>query len=250
LTGAGLLYLAEKNWPDRHEHGWRDPLLSGFVLWALTAKPTVALLTIAVLVGMRRWHTIFAAAIFTVVSTMVITPWLGDNWINDYIHILRSYNLIEAGPVFSWSIYPEFMANLRAIMNVDFGFSDNVASYTSGIVWLIMLIIIAVLGLKSSLSASALWSISILSYLLFCPHVGSTEALQVLVILSLCVSPIDKLSWQELVLFIALPFLVFISPAPGSLYAIHLPLFLAQLFIFLFICMTGSKKIFHNKGIY
>lgn len=193
LTAAGLLYLAEKNRPDSHDHGWRNPLISGSVLWALTAKPTIALLAIAVLVGMRRWHTIFAAAIFTVISTLIISPWLGPNWINDYFHLLRAYNQIDAGPVFSWSIYPEFMANLRAILNIDIGFTDDVAGYVSAIVWLMVLAYLTMLGLLSRLSAAALWSMSILSYLLFCPHVGSTEVLQVLVILSLCVSPVDKL---------------------------------------------------------
>ena len=83
---------------------------------------------------------------------------------------------------------------------------------------------------------------SILSYLLFCPHVGPTEELLVLVILSLCVSARESLSWQELVLFITLPLLVFISPAPGALYGIRLPLFLAQLVLFLFMSVTGWKK--------
>jgi hypothetical protein len=243
LTGAGLLYLAEKNRPESYEQGWRNSLLSGSVLWALTAKPTIALLAIAALSGMRRWHTIFTAAILTVISTIVITPWLGPHWIKDYIHILRSYNIIEAGQVFSWAISPENMANLRAIMRVDLSFTDNVAIYTSGIVWLIMLATIAVLGPKSRLSASSLWAISILSYLLFCPHVGTTEALQIIAILALCVSPRDKLSWQELVLFITLPLLVFISPVPEFLVKTHLPLFFTQFFLFIFIAAAKKSSL-------
>ena len=245
LTGAGLLYLAEKNRPDSYDNGWRNPIISGSVLWALTAKPPIALTAVLVLMSLRRWQTIFAAAIFTVISTLIISPWLGANWMNDYIHLLRAYNQIDAGPVFSWSISPDIMANFRAIMNVDFGFSDNIASYTSGIIWLIVLATLVIYGSRFRLSAATLWSMGILSYLLFCPHVGSTEVLQVIVILSLCVSPKDKLTWQELALFIALPSLVFISPAPGFLYGIHLPLFLAQLLLFLFIPMACSKKIFH-----
>ena len=242
LAGACLLYLAEKNQPDSLDHGWRNSLLSGAVLWALTAKPTIALLGIAVLAGLRRWHTILAAIIFTVISTTVITPWLGPNWIKDYLHILKMYNMIEAGPVFSWSISPETMANLRAIMNTDLGFPDNIASYTSAIVWLIMLATIVVFGFKSRLSASSLWAISILSYLLFCPHVGSTEVLQVLVILSLCVSPKDKLSWHELTLFVTLSLIVFTYPFPESLVNTHLPLFLTQLFLFIFIAAVKKSS--------
>jgi hypothetical protein len=162
--------------------------------------------------------------------------------VNDYIHLLRSYNLTDAGSVFAWSIYPDFMANLRAFLNIDTGVADNAAAYISAVIWLVVLAFIAILGLRRRLSVAALWSMSILSYLLFCPHVGPTEELLVLVILSLCVPAKEWLSWQELVLFITLPLLVFISPAPGALYGNRLPLFLAQLVLFLFIFVSGREK--------
>jgi hypothetical protein len=242
VTGAGLLYIAEKTKDDSTAHGWRESIIPGTILWALTAKPPLALSAAAVLLSMRRWRVLSIAAISTFFSTAIISPWLGSNWMNDYIHLLRSYNLTDAGSVFAWSIYPEFMANLRALLNIDIGFADNVAGYISTIVWLVVLAFIVILGLRRRLSVAALWAMSILSYLLFCPHVGPTEELLILVILSLCVSAREGLSWQELVLFIMLPLLVFISPAPGTLYGIRLPLFLAQLVLFLFIFVSGREK--------
>ena len=243
LTGAGLLYIAEKTKEDSNAHGWRKSIIPAAIMWALTAKPPIALFGTAVLLSMRRWRVLSIAAIFTFFSTAVISPWLGHDWMNDYIHLLRSYNQTDAGSVFAWSIYPDFMANLRAFLNIDIGFADNIAGYTSAVVWLLVLAFIAILGLRRRLSVAALWSMSILSYLLFCPHVGPTEELLVLVILSLCVSAKEGLSWQELVLFIMLPLLVFISPAPGTLYGSRLPLFLTQLVLILFIFVSGREKI-------
>jgi len=242
VTGAGLLYIAEKSREDSNAHGWRESIIPATILWALTSKPPIALSAAAVLLSMRRWRVLSIAALFTFFSTIIISPWLGSNWMNDYIHLLRAYNLTDAGSVFAWSIYPDFMANLRAFLNIDIDFADNIAGYLSAVVWLIVLTFIAILGLRRRLSVAALWSMSILAYLLFCPHVGPTEELLVLVILSLCVSAKEGLSWQELVLFITLPLLVFISPAPGTLYGSRLPLFLTQLVLFLFIFVSVRNR--------
>ena len=89
LTGAGLLFLAEKTKEDSGVYSWRNTLLTGATLWALTAKPPIALVAITVLCGLRRWRTLFAAGILTIVSTLIITPWLGANWVSDY-----PYNII------------------------------------------------------------------------------------------------------------------------------------------------------------
>jgi hypothetical protein len=94
-------------------------------------------------------------------------------------------------------------------------------------------------GLRSRLPAASLWSLGILSYLLFCPHVTATEELQVVIILALCVSPKGRLSRPELVLLITLPLLVFFSPAIEPFSGIRLPLFLIQLVLFFFFAFSG-----------
>lgn len=240
LTAAGLLFLAKKTNEDNRIHSWRNTLLTGSALWALTAKPSVALTAIAVLFGLRRWRTLFAAGILTILSTLIITPLLGSNWVSDYFHLLWSYDKVHAGSIFSWSLVPEYMANLRAILNVDIGLPDNYACNISAIAWLITLAYISISGLRDHLSTKALWSMSILSYLVFCPHVSWTEELQIVIILSLCVPPQNNLSWQELVLLIILPLLVFIPSISGSFRDIRLPLFLVQVFLFIFIAHKKS----------
>ncbi len=240
LTGAGLLFLAEKTRGGGHSGGWRDPLVAGSVLWALTAKPPIALFAAVVLFGLREWKTLFVAAVLTIFSTAAIVPLMGSNWMSDYLNLLGGYNKTDIAEVFSSSIVPADMANLRSILNVDFGFSDHSASYISTITWLAVLGCIAIAGLRSRLSAVVLWSMGILSYILFCPHVSTTEELQVIVILSLCVSVQSRLSGRELVLFGVLPALVFISPGLPPLSGVRWPLFLIQLSLFFFFAYDKS----------
>jgi hypothetical protein len=237
LTGAGLLFLAEKN-SDRSAHKWRNPLMAGAALWALTAKPPIALSAAIVLLGLRSWRTLIVAGLLTVFSTLIIWPFLGAHWIRDYIHLLNAYNKIDAGPIFSWSIVPSIMVNLRSVLSVDIGLGDNVASNISAIVWLGALAYIVVAGLRSRLSAAALWSMGILSYLLFCPHVSTTEELQLVVILSLSVSLRKELDCGELLLLVVLPLLVFVIPMPGPF---RLPFFIVQLALFVFFARGGQK---------
>jgi hypothetical protein len=133
------------------------------------------------------------------------------------------------------------MGNLRAILSVDFALRDDISSLISAAVWFIALVSVSIAGLRSRVSAPALWAMSILSYLLFCPHVTSTEELQLLVIFSMCVPPDKKLARRELLLFFSLPLLVFITPLPGLFRDFRLPLFLSQLALFLFFAFSGKR---------
>jgi hypothetical protein len=92
--------------------------------------------------------------------------------------------------------------------------------------------------LRSRVSAAALWSMGILSYLLFCPHVSTTEELQLVVILSLSVSLRKELDCSELLLLVVLPLLVFVIPMPGPF---RLPFFIVQLALFVFFARGGQK---------
>jgi hypothetical protein len=241
LTGAGLLFIAEKTLRSDRNQSWKDALVVGCVLWALTAKPPVALTAASVLLGLRQWRALIAAVVLTIFSTLLISPLLGAHWLADYLHLLGSYNTIDAGPAFAFSLFPQLMVSLRAILSVDIGLRDNLASHISAALWLIALGYIVITGLRSRLPLTALWSLSILSYLFFCPHVTATEELQLVIILSLCVPLRDKLERRELLLLMAVPLLVFISPAPGPFFEIRLPLFLSQLALFLFFAIGGKR---------
>lgn len=241
ITGAGLLFIAEKTREKNRDDGWRTHIFVGIALWALTAKPPLALTAVAVLLGLRRWRPLFVAAMITLILTLAITPLLGTNWVHDYIYMISSYDKVNSGVAFAWSIVPNHMANLRGVLSVDFGIADDVASRISNIMWFIALLCIAAIGNRPRLTEGAIWSLSILSYLLFCPHVSSTEELQLVLILPLCVRPDNKLSWQELVLLGIVPLLPFTSPAIGHFAGNRMVLFIAKISMILFIAVSMKR---------
>lgn len=249
LTGAGLLYIAEKTREGNRTDGWRVPMLAGIALWALTAKPPFALTAGAVLVGLRQWRVLSVAVILTVFSTLAISPLLGTNWMHDYLQMIGSYDLINSGPAYAWSLVPGHMANLRGILSVDFGVADDVASRISNIIWLIALLCIAAVGFRSWSSAGAVWSLGILSYLLFCPHVSSTEELQLVLLLPLCVRPQNRLRWQELVLLVTIPLLPFASPAVGLFAGNRMVLFIAKISLVIFIVSSMRRATLNANPI-
>jgi hypothetical protein len=160
-TGAGLLFIAGQPLGSGNRQGWRDHLTGGAVLWALTAKPPIALSAAAVLIGLRQWRMLLAAGLLSVVSTLTLWPLLGPHWLTDYMHLFGTYNTTDAGPAFVMAVVPSVMASLRSILSVDIGLRDDISSLISLIVWLSALGYITLAGLQLRLPAAALWAMSI-----------------------------------------------------------------------------------------
>lgn len=213
LTGAGLLFLFERSRIGFTKLISKQTLLAGIVLWALTAKPPLALTAIAVLLGLRQWQPVLLAGVLTLTTTFTISPILGPGWVSDYLHLISTHNKIQANPAFAFSHYPEHMTNLRGILSVDFKVQDNIASLSSSAIWLASLVWLSVTAPYLRFKTGCVWAIGVILYLLFCPHVSSFEVLQVVLLLPFCVSALNsRLSWQELVLLFVIPLLPFASP--------------------------------------
>ncbi len=219
LSMAGLLFLscAGASGSKHSPRGTLQPLdiISAFVLWALTAKPPLAVASAVVLFGMRRWKVLLLAILLTVLSTAAIQPWLGHGWVSDYLGIVTRYNNVEADPAFAWSFVPAHMANLRALLHLNLGVPDNFANRLSVILWLAGCAFVAWLPRRTSVSAHTCWSLSILTYLILFPHVTSTEELQLYVTLVLAFRFQRELTssvWAVLILTSIVPYL---SPAMG-----------------------------------
>jgi hypothetical protein len=249
LTGAGLLFIAENTREGNRVDGWRIPMLAGIALWALTAKPPLALTAGAVLVGLRQWRPLLVAGILTVFLTLAITPLLGTNWVHDYLQMIGSYDRVNGGSVYAWSVVPSTMANLRGILSVDFGVADDVASRISDIIWFIALLCIAAVGNRPRFSKGVIWSLGIISYLLFCPHVSSSEELQLVLLLPLCVRTQNRLSWQESVLLVMIPLLPFASPAIGLFPGNRMVLFIVKISLVIFIAASMRRATLNANPI-
>jgi len=181
LSTAGLLVLIANDRDSRpSDICWG----SAAVLWLLTAKPPLALTAGTALIARGRWRTVAVAMLLTIASTVALQPWLGHAWMQDYGLLLAGYDRLHLPASFAWSIVPESMSNLRAMLHPDLGLPDDIANRVSSAVWATALGAIILSARRRSLDWSIAWNLSTLSYLLFCPHVSATEDLALCVVLA------------------------------------------------------------------
>jgi hypothetical protein len=215
FTTAGLLFCILRDSdtnpriPGQHPKSTGDWVDAG-VLWALTAKPPLALTGGVALLGNKRWRPVALACGLSVLSTALVTPLLGLNWMHEYAHLLTHYDLDTADPAYVWSLVPETMGNLRALLHVTLGVADSAASRWSEWLWLIALVAIAS-GVLRNRPVGAAWAFAVLGYLLLCPHVTSTEELHLALVMVLLIhapsSPSAVARWMAVILTLAVLYL-------------------------------------------
>ena len=174
LTTAALFFLMVRDGegegtPSRGS--WQESL----VLWLLTAKPPIAATGGLALLVRGRGRSVARAAGLTLVTTLALTPWLGAGWVRDYLHLVGNYDRVGLPSAFAWSIVPEYMSNFRAALHPDLGLGDDLAARLSTIVWSASLLAILLATWQRPLPAGPTWALCIMTYLLLCPHVSSTE---------------------------------------------------------------------------
>lgn len=251
LTGAGLLLLFERSREAFRKVASSRTFTAAVLLWALSAKPPLALTAGAVLVGLRAWRPVVVALALTAVTTAAAYPLMGPGWAADYVEMIRTYNLVDAAPAYAFSFAPHHMANLRGVLTMDFGVADDVATRVSSLLWLVGLAALAAVGPRLRLTSGGSWSAGVLLFLLFCPHVSSMEVLQVALLVPFCIPTGDaRVSTACRVAFLAVPLLPFLSPAFLDQ---RIPLFVGLGACLVWVCLgcrvrTGPGTTGHAPG--
>jgi hypothetical protein len=249
ITGACLLYVSETTRNESDKGSFKRSIYTGIAIWVLTAKPPLAVTAGAALMALKKWQPLVIALGLTLITTLLISPLLGINWTHDYVNLLSKYDLVQADKAYTWSLVPYKMSNLRSILHADFNVADNFASRISTVMWFFSLICMVTLGAKLRLQQYGYWALSILFYLLFCPHVSPTEEIQLILLIPLCVPVMKKnLNLNEFFLFAFILFLPFMSPAVGSFFVdVRWGLFTAKIFLVFFIVYHFWVKRDLNK---
>lgn len=187
LTAAGLLYLMWRYTlaeADRQTASRCLPWIDVLVLWALTAKPPLALTAGVALLAQRQWRTVGLALLLTVISTVALTPQLGWNWPSEYVHLLTHYDRETSDAVFTWSLRPDHMSNLRSLLWHTGWLGDHAACRLASVLWLGALGGLLIAAWKRRIPDVATWCLSVLAYLVFCTHVSCTEDLHLILIVA------------------------------------------------------------------
>jgi hypothetical protein len=192
LTSAGLIFLLERNLPRTRpreiDRAWSWSLWpDALVLWALTAKPPLALVAAAALLAVGHWRSVVLAGGITALATAALTPWLGTEWAGQYLDLITHYNRESADAAFAWSLRPDHMSNLRAVLWHAGWLGEARACRLSSVLWLVALGGMIVAGMRGRVAPAAAWGYSLLAFLVLCPHVTSTEDLHLALLLAIVV---------------------------------------------------------------
>jgi hypothetical protein len=227
LTTAGLWFLVERDLDDRAgpTSDWPDAL----VLWALLARPPIGLTAALVLCLRGRARSVGAAAALTIATTAALLPRLGTGWLSTYVHLLTHYDLETANPIYLFSLVPELMGNFRALLHVTLGVGDAAAARASTVAWVASIVALAAASLRGALRARALWTLALLAYLLFCPHVTGTEDMHLMLVLALFVPRTSEVPPAVRSTLVAAVFTALsVTPMLGREDAIHIPVAVAS----------------------
>jgi hypothetical protein len=184
VSSALLLYLARDCLDGRapgRSRNWGPTL----ALWILTIKPQLALAAGVALLVCGHWRTVISAFGLTLVSTLALLPWLGVDWVPDYLALLASNNVEDIAPAFAGTLNIASMSNLRAMLHVDFGVRDALASGIASAALISSLLVLGGLGFKLRLPPAPVWSSAILAVLLLTPHVNSYQKILLYLVFAL-----------------------------------------------------------------
>jgi len=186
LSTAALLFLSSlypASGREPAEGSWRI-WVGGVVLWALSAKPQVAVTAGLALVGARQWRILAVALAMTAFSTLLLAPRLGVHGFLGYLGMLAHYDT-QTTEFFGRNLFPEKMGNLRALLHITFGLGDTLAFRCSAALWVCALVGLLCADTLRRLDNACRWCLFVLAYLLFCPHLIASEELHLVLILAL-----------------------------------------------------------------
>ena len=161
----------------------RADIIDALLLWTLTAKPPLAIAAGVALLAGRRWRAVTFGVLFTAVTTLALTPQLGWDWPSQYLHLASNYDRQTADAAFAWSLRPDYMTNFRALL-WSVGVGDALAAGLATLAWLTTSLGLALIAVWKRLDPRFVWPLAVLSYLIFFPHVTSTEDLHLVLLVA------------------------------------------------------------------
>jgi hypothetical protein len=175
----------------------REPrrwLVCALCLVLLTIKPPLAVVVGVAFLIAGFVRPVGLAAVGGGLLVAAAMAWWTPAVVGDYLEIVRRYNLVDADPIVRSGCTPHLMSNLRGVLMRSGVFDDSQAFFASG--WLLGALLalplaaVALTRRTWPLEVAVGWTV--MAYLLFAPHVSSTEDLLLLVPFGMLI-PSDRL---------------------------------------------------------
>jgi len=175
------------------------PLAVAACIAALALKPPLAVVGLIALLLAHRTRAVAASCLVLVLIGAGAMVWWTPSAVWDYAALLRRYNLVDADPIMRAGFVPTDMSNLRGVLlnmglaNDSVAFRLSAWTFAACLVAAAMFRIVrpAVMPLHVAMSCAAL------AYLLFAPHLTSTEDLLLLVPLTVFLAHEPLPGWRR-----------------------------------------------------
>lgn len=211
---------------------WFQDVVLGVILFLLSAKPPMALLAGAVLLGARRWRAAsLGAALFAANFTLML-PYYGG-WpyaVTDYLSFLQHYNREDLEPFFRECLNYGGASDPTGFMGKLFGLPEQTTMRLCQLVTFIVMPATIVLAWLKKIGPSTAFQIQLTLFLIASPFLRTSEDIAiVLLVAEGCLFGIQSrfVEITKLILFFLLMNLIFWY---GSW---HYPIKLIMLFIVL-----------------
>lgn len=151
--------------------------LLGILLWMLSSKPSIGILLGFWLLAFRAWRALGMGALLCGLSCLWTAPLLGGwpLWISDYLHLLGNYHQDGIGAFMAPGLPPRILTNLFGFLVQSTPLSDAAAAGLCRDLWLAGLAALTGLAALRRIRPPHFLQLSLVWFLVFCPHVSATE---------------------------------------------------------------------------
>ncbi|MEM1060264.1 MAG: glycosyltransferase family 87 protein [Verrucomicrobiota bacterium] len=155
----------------------RGSLLAGGLLFLVASKPSVAIAAGFLLLGARAWRALGVAAALCLATSLAMSPVLGGfpQWIGDYVALLGGYNQEQIGDFMRPGIPPQILTSLLGFLDQAGPGSPARNAAVCQVLWLGGSLLLCGLVLTRRLPPGAYFRLTLVWFLIFCPHVSATE---------------------------------------------------------------------------
>ena len=173
LASAAFIYLGRASLLKPPSRG--NLVLMTLVLWALTARPQLAITAGVALLAIRQWRTRAAGIFADGGDDRSGDASAGTTLVLGLPIIARPLRSGDRTPAYQWALVPSYMNNLRAVLTMACGVRDDWSCKISMAAWLVSLALVLMSAWHRRLPTALVWGTCILLQLLLCPHVNSYE---------------------------------------------------------------------------
>jgi hypothetical protein len=176
LLAAGFVLLENRSKRAGRSLLFCD-LVLGIILFILAAKPSVAMILIAMLIGEGIWRSLILAGAGLALTWMLLANHYGGYWtgLQDYLWLINHYCQADMTPFMRPGLTPAISTNFTSYLTVLFPAHSEGNFLVSRLLFQGLILVLVMTRWMKRISLSTQFQGLLWTFLLFCPYLLVTE---------------------------------------------------------------------------